>query len=31
VSEDIYRVFDLFELPGLFHVLKNEEDAVGEF
>jgi anti-sigma B factor antagonist len=31
VSPDIYRVFDLFELPGLFHVLKTEQDAVGEF
>jgi anti-sigma B factor antagonist len=31
VSSDIYRVFDLLELPGLFHVLKTEQDAVGEF
>lgn len=31
VSADIYKVFDLLELPGLFHILKTEQDAVGEF
>ena len=31
VSSDIYKVFDLLELPGLFHILKTEQDAVGEF
>ena len=31
VSTDIYKVFDLLELPGLFHILKTEQDAVGEF
>jgi anti-sigma B factor antagonist len=31
VSSDIYKVFDLLELPGLFHILKNEQDAVAEF
>lgn len=31
VSSDIYKVFDLLELPGLFHILKAEQDAVGEF
>jgi anti-sigma B factor antagonist len=31
VSPDIYRVFELLELPGLFHVLKTEQDAVSEF
>jgi anti-sigma B factor antagonist len=31
VSPDIYKVFDLLELPGLFHILKTEQDAVGEF
>jgi anti-sigma B factor antagonist len=31
VSADIYKVFDLLELPGLFHILKTEQDAVSEF
>ena len=31
VSPDIYKVFDLLELPGLFHILKTEQDAVAEF
>jgi len=31
VSADIYKVFDLLELPGLFHILKTEQDAVNEF
>ena len=31
VSSDIYKVFDLLELPGLFHILKTEQDAVSEF
>lgn len=31
VSPEIYKVFDLLELPGLFHILKTEQDAVSEF
>ncbi len=31
VSPDIYKVFDLLELPGLFHILKTEQDAISEF
>lgn len=31
VSPDIYKVFDLLELPGLFHILQTEEAAVAEF
>ena len=31
VSTDIYKVFDLLELPGLFHILKTEQDAVSGF
>ncbi len=31
VSPDIYKVFDLLELPGLFHILASEQDAVAEF
>jgi len=31
VSPEIYKVFDLLELPGLFHILKTEQDAVNEF
>jgi anti-sigma B factor antagonist len=31
VSPEIYKVFDLLELPGIFHVLKTENDAVNEF
>lgn len=31
VNEELYKVFDLMELPGLFHFLKTERDAVAEF
>jgi anti-sigma B factor antagonist len=31
VNPDIYKVFDLLELPGLFHILTAEQDAVAEF
>jgi len=31
VSPEIYKVFDLLELPGLFHILKVEQDAISEF
>jgi len=28
---DIYKVFDLLELPGIFHFLKTEQEAVAQF
>jgi len=31
ITPEIFKVFDLLELPGLFHILKTEEDAVSEF
>ena len=31
VSPDLYKTFDLLELPGMFHILKTEQDAVKEF
>lgn len=31
MNSDIYKVFDLLELPGLFHILKTEQEAVAEF
>ncbi len=31
VRPDVFAVFQLLELPGLFHILKTEQDAVNEF
>lgn len=31
VVPEVYKVFDLLELPGLFHFLKTEQDAVNSF
>jgi len=31
VVTDVYKVFDLLELPGIFHILKTEQDAVNSF
>ena len=31
VSPEIYKVFELLELPGIFHILKTEQDAVKVF
>jgi len=31
VRPDVYSVFELLELPGLFHFLKTERDAINEF
>ena len=28
---DVYKTFDLLELPGLFHFLKTEQEAVSQF
>jgi len=27
----VYKVFDLLELPGIFHILKTEQDAINSF
>jgi len=31
VVPDVYKVFDLLELPGIFHFLKTEQDAINSF
>ncbi|HTC19448.1 MAG TPA: STAS domain-containing protein [bacterium] len=31
VGPDIYKVFDLLELPRIFQLLKTEQDAVNSF
>ena len=31
VRPDVYSVFELLELPGLFHIVKTELDAIREF
>ena len=31
VSPELYRTFDLLELPGMFQILKTEQDAVKGF
>lgn len=31
VSPAVYNTFDLLELPGLFHILKTEQEAVDKF
>jgi len=31
VRPEVYSVFELLELPGLFHILKTERDAINEF
>jgi anti-anti-sigma factor len=31
VVPDVYKVFDLLELPGIFHFLKSEQDAINSF
>ena len=31
VVTDVYKVFDLLELPGIFHILKTEQDAINSF
>jgi anti-anti-sigma factor len=31
VHPDVYKVFELLDLPGIFHFLKTENEAAGEF
>ncbi len=31
VCPDVYKVLDLLELPGIFHILKTEQDAINSF
>jgi len=31
VTQDVYKVFEMLELPGIFHVLKTEQDAINSF
>ncbi len=31
VVPDVYKVFDLLELPGIFHFMKTEQDAINSF
>ena len=31
VRPDVYSIFELLELPGLFHILKTEGEAIHEF
>ena len=31
VRPDVYSIFELLELPGLFHILKTEREAIQEF
>jgi anti-anti-sigma factor len=31
ISPELYRTFDLLDLPSAFHILKTEQEAVQEF
>ena len=31
VVPDVYKVFELLELPGIFHFMKTQQDAVNSF
>jgi len=31
VNPEVYKVFDLLDLPGIFHFLKTEGEAASEF